>query len=131
MNKFVSNRTIILLALFIGIISYLLMMNLYTNHQVVQRADAYSFTTDGYVVSKRLTNKIWIADEPTSYINRVTGHLFSEHNGLIIVSEHQDVKGSSLFHDLKVNQRVRVYSDKLVESSPARTNAYFVEVIEE
>lgn len=131
MNKLVSYRRIIVCLLFIVLISYVFIINLDSKHQVEKVDDAYSFTAQGYVVSKRLTNKIWIADEPTSFINRVTGHLFSKHNGLIIVSEHQDVKGNNLFHNVKVNQKVRIYSDKLMESLPARTNAYYVEVIEE
>lgn len=131
MNKFVSYRRIIVCLLFIVLISYVLILNLDSKYPVVQVDDTYGYTVEGYVVSKRLSNKIWIADEPTSYINRVTGHLFSEHKGLIIVSEHQDVEGNDLFHNVKVNQKVRVYSDKLLESLPARTNTYYVEVIEE
>lgn len=131
MNKLLSYLwKILLFALFIVPIFYLLIMNVDTNDQVQVDVD-YQFTSEGYVVSKRLTNKIWIADEPASSINRITGHLFSEHKGLIIVSEHRDVKGNNLFHNISVNQKVRVYSDKILESSPARTNAYLVEVIDE
>ncbi|MFD1334967.1 YobA family protein [Oceanobacillus iheyensis] len=131
MNKLLSYLwKILLFALFIVPIFYLLIMNVDKNDQVQVDVD-YQFTSEGYVVSKRLTNKIWIADEPTSLINRITGHLFSEHKGLIIVLEHRDVKGNNLFHNISVNQKVRVYSDKILESSPARTNAYLVEVIDE
>ncbi|AVR00824.1 hypothetical protein OBCHQ24_18060 [Oceanobacillus iheyensis] len=36
-------------------------------------------------------------------------------------------KAKPLFHNLKINQKVRIYSDYLQESNPPKTSAYFIE----
>lgn len=85
-------------------------------------------TIEGYVVSKRI-NSIWIADEPKSLWERLTGYFTSYGTGSVRVLKHKKVENGDIFSDLKINQHVRVYGDVLRESNPGVINAYYIEVI--
>ncbi|CDO04648.1 hypothetical protein BN988_03213 [Oceanobacillus picturae] len=80
---------------------------------------------EGYVVSKSW-NGIRIAKQPISASDKLT-NLFKGHTDSIHVEKHPEIGAKPLFHDLKINQKVRIYSDYLRESNPPKTSAYFIE----
>ncbi|MFD1173175.1 DUF3221 domain-containing protein [Oceanobacillus picturae] len=80
---------------------------------------------EGYVVSKSW-NGIRIAKQPISASDKLT-NLFTGHTDSIFVEKHPDIGAKPLFHNLKINQKVRIYSDYLQESNPPKTSAYFIE----
>lgn len=86
---------------------------------------------EGYVVSKRW-DSMWVADEPVSFMGRVSGFFLSDYGSVItIVSKHNDTLDQHLFRPVKVNQKVRIYGDYLIESNPGSISAYSIELVEE
>lgn len=77
---------------------------------------------EGYIVSKRI-NSIWLADEPINFI-KSTGATN------IHVFKSKDFKDNIHFKQFKLNQKVRVYSDYIRESNPPKTEAFYLEIIE-
>ncbi|MBC5636448.1 DUF3221 domain-containing protein [Ornithinibacillus sp. BX22] len=95
----------------------------------LQKLPENYITIEGYIVSKR-TDTIWIADESISIGERIFGFFTSNYGSEItIVSKNNDAENDKLFNDLKINQKVTVYGDYLIESNPSRISAYHVEVI--
>lgn len=84
---------------------------------------------DGYVVSKRI-NTMWLAPEPITLWGRLTGYVTSDYGAeSIIVSKHDNAQYENIFKGLKVNEKVRVYGDRLKESFPGKTSAYAIKVL--
>jgi len=84
-------------------------------------------TVEGYVVSKRF-GMIWLADEPISIGNRLFAYITSNYGvGSVQVLKHDDARNLNLFSELKINQKVRIYGDYLMESNPPRISAYWIE----
>lgn len=90
-------------------------------------ADNY-MTIEGYVVSKRI-GTIWLANEPVNIWERLIGYLAGYGAGSIVVSKHKDAESGDLFNNVKINQKVRVYGDRLKESFPGKISAYNIEII--
>lgn len=94
----------------------------------VAKIDDSYMTIEGYVVSKRI-NSIWIADEPKSLWERLSGFFTGYGAGSVHVKKHTKIENAAIFRGLKINQHVRVYGDYLRESLPAVTHAYDIEEI--
>lgn len=94
---------------------------------VAEMDDSY-MTIEGYVVSKRV-NSIWLADEPKSLWEKLTGYFTSYGTGSVRVIKHTKIENADIFRGLKTNQHVRVYGDSFRESNPPVIYAYYIEVI--
>lgn len=84
---------------------------------------------EGYVVSKHL-HSIWLSEEPGGLKDIVLGPLQGHRANQIKVSKNKDYKTVINFGQLKLNQKVRVYSDYVRESDPPKTTAYYVEILD-
>ncbi|WP_432360755.1 DUF3221 domain-containing protein [Sporosarcina sp. UB5] len=85
---------------------------------------------EGYVVSKRI-DSIWLTEEPISFIGRVSGSVRGYGASSINISKNKDFEKKINFRQLKINQKVRVYCDSVRESYPPKTEAFYIELIEE
>lgn len=89
------------------------------------------YTTEGYIVGKRL-DRILLTDSPLSIRERIKGLITSDYGqSLVLVSIHPHSNNKKMFDRLKINQKVRVYGDRLKESNPPQTSAYHIEVIQD
>lgn len=85
---------------------------------------------EGYVVSKRI-NSIWLAEEPISFIGKVSGSVKGYGANSINVSKNKDFEKFINSKKLTLNEKVRVYCDYIRESNPPKTVAFYIEVIED
>lgn len=86
---------------------------------------------EGYVISKGF-EEILIADKPVKIWQMVKGYVTSNYGQpYVIVEKHDMAKNENLLKGVKLNQRVRIYVDSVLESNPGRTYAYHIEVIED
>ncbi|RFB11415.1 DUF3221 domain-containing protein [Bacillus sp. HNG] len=83
---------------------------------------------EGYVVSKRI-DSIWLAEEPISFVGRVSGYVTGYGASSINVSNSKDLEDKMSFRQLRINQKVRVYCDYIRESNPPKTVAFYLEII--
>ncbi|WP_249872124.1 DUF3221 domain-containing protein [Oceanobacillus saliphilus] len=81
---------------------------------------------EGYVAFKSF-DSIWLTEAPVSIWETLTFNLITPN--YTIVSRHEEASKFNLFNGFRVNHRVRVYGDILMESSPAKINAYYIEKI--
>ncbi|MBE1553851.1 DUF3221 domain-containing protein [Sporosarcina limicola] len=84
---------------------------------------------EGYVVSKRI-NSIWLAEESISFIGIVSNSVKGYSANDINISKNKDFEKIINFRQLKLNQKVRVYCDYVRESNPPKTEAFYIEIIE-
>ncbi|MEQ2525619.1 DUF3221 domain-containing protein [Bacillaceae bacterium CLA-AA-H227] len=86
---------------------------------------------EGYVISIGF-GKILISDKQVKIWQMVKGYVTSDYGQpYVIVKKHEMAKNENLLKGVKLNQRVRIYVDSVMESNPGRTYAYHIEVIED
>ncbi|WP_449620524.1 DUF3221 domain-containing protein [Robertmurraya sp. Marseille-Q9965] len=86
---------------------------------------------EGYVISKGF-GKILISDKPIKLWQILKGTFTSDYGRpYLIVYKHVKAENADLLKGLKLNQKVRIYVDSILESNPGHTYAYHIEVIED
>ncbi|RSK50708.1 DUF3221 domain-containing protein [Bacillus canaveralius] len=122
----------LLIATLIALTASLILNEIDSNKQTDVDVKDYAdkMQIEGYVVSKRI-GEVWISDEPVSIRGMFTGFFTSNYGGsTTIVTIHENAEDKKMLRNLKINQKVRVYYDHLLESYPGRTSAYYIEIIE-
>lgn len=127
MNILLPSYKRILITCFIAFVAYFSSQMFLTKVAISSQAliPDQHMIQEGYVVSKSWDG-IWIANQPVSASERLT-NLFKGHTDSIFVEKHPEIGAKPLFHNLKINQKVKIYSDYLQESNPPKTSAYFIE----
>ncbi|RIU92636.1 DUF3221 domain-containing protein [Oceanobacillus picturae] len=127
MNILLPSYKRVLIACFIAFVAYFSSHVILSNVAIASPAliPNQHMIQEGYVVSKSWDG-IWIAKQPVSASERLT-NLFTGHTDSYFVEKHPEIGAKPLFHDLKINQKVRIYSDYLRESNPPKPSAYFIE----
>ncbi|TKC18168.1 DUF3221 domain-containing protein [Robertmurraya kyonggiensis] len=130
MNSFLPYVRLLIASMLVLLFS--LLLNEEDKREVISDVDySNKMVKEGYVISKKI-GEIMISDEPIPIWQMLKGFITSDYGSpYLIVHKHVNAENGELLKGLKLNQKVRIYVDSVLESNPPMVYAYQIEVIEE